>query len=156
MKIVFLLATLMIVSAALASGQTVNNRQARNHQAEKEVLKVNKEYGDAIVRGDLSAYDRIVADDYIHTGSNGGVVGKAQQMEEMKTTAGDVKIEFGRGDDERVRVYGQAAVVTGRWEMKGKYKGEDFSEEERYTAVYVKRQGRWRLVAEQTTRIAKK
>lgn len=157
MKRVFLLATLMIVSASLASGQTANNRPARKNLAEEEVLNVNKEYGETIVRGDVVAYDRIVADDYIHTGSNGGVVGKAEQLTEMKSTPReDVKIEFGQSDDEKVSIYGNVAVVTGRWMMKGRYKGEEFNETERYTCVYVKRQGCWRLVAEQTTRIVPK
>jgi len=43
----------------------------------------------------------------------------------------------------KVRVYGDTAVVTGRGIYKAKYKGVDYSSDERWTDVFVKNNGRW-------------
>ncbi|MBA3715387.1 MAG: nuclear transport factor 2 family protein [Pyrinomonadaceae bacterium] len=55
-----------------------------------------------------------------------------------------------------MRVYGDAAVVTGRWASKGTRKGKTFDDNERYTTVYVKRDGRWQIVSDHTSRIVQK
>jgi len=56
----------------------------------------------------------------------------------------------------RVKVYGKTAVVTGRFVAKGQSKGKPFTFTERYTGVFVKRDGRWQLVAEHANEIAQK
>jgi hypothetical protein len=45
--------------------------------------------------------------------------------------------------------------VTGRGIYKGKYKGVDFSSNERWIDVFVKKNGRWQFVASHSTNIAK-
>ena len=61
----------------------------------------------------------------------------------------DLRLESGKSDDVKVRVYGNTAVMTGRFTAKGKFRDKSIDIRERYTAVWVKREGRWRLVAEQ-------
>jgi ketosteroid isomerase-like protein len=39
--------------------------------------------------------------------------------------------------------------MAGRFTAKGKFKGSAIEVRERYTAVWIKKQGRWQLVAEQ-------
>src|ERR1700694_141497 len=50
-----------------------------------------------------------------------------------------------------VRVYGDAAVVTARADVKGHQLGEDFSGPYRYTRVWVRRTGHWLAVSYQAT-----
>jgi len=47
----------------------------------------------------------------------------------------------------QVRVYGNTAVETGRSTMIGQDKGQTVSRDTRFTQVWVKQQGRWRVVA---------
>ena len=47
-----------------------------------------------------------------------------------------------------MRFYGDTAVVTGRYQISGRYKDRDVTGPQRYTNTYVKQQGRWRLVAQ--------
>ena len=54
-----------------------------------------------------------------------------------------------------MRVYGDTAVITGRVTLKGKYSGKEASGLYRSISVWVNQRGRWRLVANQITLIAK-
>jgi ketosteroid isomerase-like protein len=58
--------------------------------------------------------------------------------------------------DMKVRVYGDAAVVTGRCTTKETYKGEGVSGQFQWTDTWVKRAGRWQCVAGRSSEIAKK
>ena len=116
-------------------------------EAEGELLKLNADYDQAIMRGDAAALERIFADEYIYTNPKCEVLGKEEQIAELSSGAG--KLEGAKSDDVRIRVYGETAVMTGRFTARSRRDGKDFQVEERYTAVWVRRDGRWQLVAEQ-------
>jgi ketosteroid isomerase-like protein len=105
----------------------------------------------AISKGDAKAYGRIVGDDYIFTNQDAVMRTKAQMVSAYES--GSIKYESVKFDDLKVHAYGDTAVVTGRSTVKGTDGGKDISGQYRYTRVYVKRQGRWQLVATQTTTI---
>ena len=50
-----------------------------------------------------------------------------------------------------MRVYGSAAVLTGHAKWRINFKGRDIDNERRYTCVYARERGRWRMVAMQLT-----
>ena len=52
-----------------------------------------------------------------------------------------------------LRVYGTTAVVVGRWRDKGVNAGQPFDYAARYVSVWVKRDGEWRMVSDQSTPI---
>ena len=56
-------------------------------------------------------------------------------------------------DVDHVRLLGDVAVVTGRSVSEGRVDGKDVSVTQRYTDVYVKRNGRWQVVASQGTEV---
>jgi ketosteroid isomerase-like protein len=62
-------------------------------------------------------------------------------------TSGDLKFQSITTDDVEVRVYGNTAVETGLSIMSGQDKGKTVPRDNRFTRVWVKQQGRWRLVA---------
>jgi len=66
-----------------------------------------------------------------------------------------IKYEARQISDLRVRVYGNTAIVTGRAMQKGVENAKDYSGENRFTRVYVKKEGRWVSVALQVTLVAK-
>ncbi len=93
----------------------------------------------------VAAIDRIVAPDYTLIGPSGEVVSRAQALADLKSGAD--KYASLTMADVKVRVFGNAAVVTGRATVKEQYKGKDVSGQLRYTDVFVKRNGRWQAVA---------
>lgn len=54
-------------------------------------------------------------------------------------------------DDVTVRIYHAMAVLTCRSTAAYRDKGSDISHRTRVTRLYVKRQGRWQLVAQRAT-----
>ena len=126
--------------ASVAFGQT-------SKKAEQELRRANRKYDEALVRADIVVLERLYSEEFVYTTPDGEVRDKAQQLAFMRT--GALRLESGQSNDVRVRVYGNTAVMTGRFTAKGKFKDKIIDIRERYTAVWVKREGRWRLVADQ-------
>jgi ketosteroid isomerase-like protein len=68
------------------------------------------------------------------------------------TTSGATNVELLLSEDRLVRVYGETAIVTGRWVFTGtRPAGAVAQQRIRYLLVWVKRDGQWQIVAEQRT-----
>jgi ketosteroid isomerase-like protein len=126
----------------------------KTSDVEEELLKLEKEFENAIVKNDPEAIERFVAADWIIIDPDGQIVHSNRFFEAIKS--GALTHEIMESQDLRVRVYGDSAVVTGLTRTKGKFMGQDFSTEERATDVFVKRDGRWQCVLTHLTRLAKK
>src|SRR4051812_862199 len=84
---------------------------------ERELIALDQAYNDAQVKKDRAALERLWADDYSYTHSNGAVMNKAQDIAD--TMSGDMTWTAAKLDDVRVRQYGETAIVTGRLTMQG-------------------------------------
>jgi ketosteroid isomerase-like protein len=106
----------------------------------------------AVVQGDVATFDRLLADDFTHTSQDGRFRTRAEWMKgRVQGKTNYVSYEV---DDLQIRVFGDAAVATGRskpsWrESDGTVAGGQY----RFLRVWAKRDGRWRAVAFQSTRI---
>lgn len=120
-------------------------------KAEREVREANEAYDRAIVSRDVKAYESILADNFVSTSFDGTVNDKAGEIDKVKNR--DLKFEYGKSDDVRVSLYGNTAVVTGRFTARGFSSGKPFSFVERYTGVFVKQNGKWWLVAEHSSEV---
>ncbi len=121
--------------------------------AEEELLKLEKEFAEAIVRNDLESIGRLVTDDWIIIDPNGEIVDRPRFFEVIKS--GALMHDLMESEDFRVRVYGDSAVVSAVTRSKGKFMGQEFSTQERATDVFVKRDGRWQCVLTHLTRFTK-
>jgi ketosteroid isomerase-like protein len=126
----------------------------KSSHVEEELLKLENEFAEAIVRNDLEGIGRLVADDWIIIEPDGGIVDRARFFEVIKS--GALTHEMMESEDLRVRVYGDSAVVTAITRTKGKFMRQEFSTQERATDVFVKRDGRWQCVLTHLTRFPKK
>ena|GEM_PF-2900530 len=79
---------------------------------EQLVLRLESEGREATLKNDLPANDRLLADNWINVNADGSVTTKAKLMELLK--AGSFTILSIENDEVMVRVFGEAAVVTGR------------------------------------------
>ena len=110
------------------------------------VLKqLDQERIQAQIDADAVALDRLYAEDFIGIGPSGTVRAKGQVIADF--TSGSLRFQSITTDDVQWRVYGDTAVETGRSTMNGQDKGKTVPRDNRFTRVWVKRQGRWQLVA---------
>ena len=150
MKRITAVILLLVVAVSLSPGRT--KQATRGGGAEQELRRLEAELAQAALKADTSFLDRVMADDYTAVNASGLVRDKAQALADFKS--GDLKLTALNLDVEGVRTYGDAVLVTGLATMKGTYRGQDISGQNRYIRVYVRRDGRWQAVAFQLTRIA--
>ena len=151
MKKIFVLGLFVVAASTFAFTQANSGGAGQNTKVEQEIRRLEREWFDSYVGGDRAAFDRIVADDVVITYGNGSVGNKSQAIAEIKVPA-DSSYSL-TGDDIQVRVYGDTAVVTGRVTEKGTFNGRNLNSQSRYTDVWVRRNGRWQVVAAQNTRL---
>lgn len=122
-------------------------------KSEKEVRAIIDQWADAIKNRDMDALDKIFSEDLIVTMSNGLTRGKAEELEVLKPKPKtETNIASVENRDLRVKIYGKTAVVTAHTEMQfattqPTIPGVKFGARFRYTAVFVKQNGRWQIVA---------
>ena len=121
---------------------------------EEELLKLEKEFAEAIVKNDPEAIARLVADDWVIIDPNGEIVDRTRFFEVIKS--GALTHDMMESEDFRVRVYGDSAVVTAITSTKAKFMGQEFSTQERTTDVFVRRDGRWLCVLTHLTKLKQK
>jgi ketosteroid isomerase-like protein len=144
-RIGFVIASVLSLAVLLGLGWAAS--------VEEELKKLEAERAAAVVKGDVATLEKITADDYTLTNANGQVMDKKQTMDAIR--AGQIKITSNELSDLKVQVYGNAAVVTGKSDVKGTLFGTDVNGPVRFTRVYVKKDGRWQAVAFQQTRVLK-
>lgn len=120
--------------------------------AEQSLRQIETEISSAYLKGDMAILDRIWADEYTLTPPNGMVISKAAYLAMLKS--GAVKYDYFKPEKIEVRVYDNAAVVTGVVTVRGSVPGHTINGQDRFLTVYVKRQGRWQAVATQVARVA--
>jgi len=106
----------------------------------------------ALVAADGTALDALLADDFaIIDVMRGAEADRAAFL--AVVGGGEVSFDSIEPADRRVRLHDGTGVVTGRTAMSGSFGGAPFSAASRYTHVFVRQRGAWRLVAAQGTQI---
>lgn len=122
--------------------------------AEQEIIKLEDEWGDALIKHDPAPLGKIIADDFIGTTPGGAVYTKAQLLESVKSNKEDI---ISMADDEvKVHVYGDAAVISARNTIKMRVEGKETSYLSRYTDTWIKQDGYWKCVAGHNSDIPQK
>lgn len=118
MKRILSIALLALVAAQPIFTQTRNRAASQGKglkppaAAEAELKKLEREWFDAVVKGDVEALKRILADDFAALNDDGSFINKAKMIELSR--AGLVKLDEIKTDEFNLRLYGNTAVVTGR------------------------------------------
>ncbi len=122
-----------------------------NHAVHKEIEALEMQWRDAVISHNVTQMDHLLADDYIGISANGLIETKTQALALSK--AGTVRINELNLSDLKVRVYGDTAVVTSQANIEGTNGQSDISGNYRYTRVYNRRLGQWKIVSFEASRI---
>ena len=120
---------------------------------EADLLKLEREWLDAYMKRDVAALERIEADDFSITYSTGEVITKAQELAKLKSNAAADPAFRLSTEEAKTRLYGDTAVLTGVLIQQWTDNGKEMAVRVRYTDVWVKRNGRWQVVAAQLTKM---
>jgi ketosteroid isomerase-like protein len=124
---------------------------ARTDNVEQLLSKMEQDWVDALLKGDATFQESILADDYVGVGPDGRIVGKSQSVEELRS--GAFKAESMTISAVKVRPFGDVAVVTYRQSEKSQSQGKDTSGRSLWTDVFVKRNGKWQIAANHGSRV---
>lgn len=130
----------------------------RDDKVSEQLMQMERDWSAAYLKHNTSVISRMLADDYIGIDGRGIITNKAQEIEEAAAPALGTppparQVISDTVTDMKVRVYGEAAVITGRTIEKVLSNGKELDIQYRRTTVYVKRQGRWQCVSFHGSRI---
>jgi ketosteroid isomerase-like protein len=106
----------------------------------------------AIVRKDRAAIEANLAEEFRQIDGYGNVEDRKTFVEGLMSA--DLEIDPYGVEEFEVRLYGDVALVTGRTRMTGRFRGEPFTSHYRFTDAYARRDGGWKVVQVQITKIA--
>ena len=127
---------------------------------EQEILQQEEQLATAKRALDLAAIDRIYADDLLMTGVMGEpACTKTAIMDEIKRGIADREKAIASGqsiemaaenEDMKVARHGDTAIANYRFVVRAKGPGVDVHHRYRVSNVWMKRDGRWQIVAANT------
>jgi len=151
MKPRFVIVVLLVLALAVPASMLAQ----QNSKAEKEVRAILAQTEQANLKGGAeaaAAFDKLFADEYTRIPPSGAALTKADIVNGFRTG----KISYQKFDlsDVKVRIYGNTAVVTGIVKSVAEQAGiKSTGNPARFTRVFVKRDGIWKQVLNQSTRI---
>jgi ketosteroid isomerase-like protein len=116
------------------------------HHDEKELVRIEEDLHVAYLRHDAKFVAQLLSEDFMAIDASGNGYGRNKQLAELNDPT---VCEYITPFDMKVRVYGDAAVVTGRTKAKCHADGADVQVSTRWTDVFVRREHRWRWVGAQ-------
>jgi hypothetical protein len=149
---IILTTLLLCVAAAPAAAQSKQKGSSPN-RVEAELMQLERDIGKANIDRDKAFFERVEGDEFIFTDSAGGITTKAQDVASLDTPPGEFTLVSYDVDEMKVSVYGKTAVVTGRAITVSRGKDREVTSKTRFTDVFVKRAGRWQIVAGHSSRI---
>ena len=147
MKAKLLLAVLALLFAAPMLAQDSHS------EAESKILALENAWNQAQIHHDATALSTLLPETFVYTDYDGTVMTKSQFLADLKDP--DYVATLVANENEHVFSYDKAAVVTGTYHTKGKYKGKPFEHWGRFTDMWVFQNSMWQCVASHTNLIKK-
>ena len=139
-----------LIAAAFLAVIQMGSRQQVSASSQQEVVDVNRAWVEAFSHCDIPTLSQIVADDCVITTEYGELISKPEFIKLMQSQGPEVsKPESLTIADVKIQSFGPASIITGL--MSDTRKGKSLGL--RFTNVYVRRNGRWRLVTSQGTHV---
>lgn len=149
MKKLFVLT--FFLACKVLTGCAQNATFAAGNSAEKEIRQTEMRRFEMMVHKDIKGLREVLADDLTYTHSNGLLDGKEQFLAALE--AGKTLYQSIQSEEIKVRLLGEMAVLNGVAAVKVFTNGQTNEFRIRYTDIYAKRDGRWQLIAWQSTRL---
>jgi len=124
------------------------------HASESLLIALENGWNQAQLHHDSKAMDELIADNFISTDNDGTLMTKSQFLADNKDLSYAPTVMA--NSDEKIFVYGNAAVAAGIYHAKGLNKGKPFDHYGRFTDTWAYLNGKWVCVASHTSALKKK
>jgi ketosteroid isomerase-like protein len=144
----------LMLIAALAQQGIAQAQQKSMSDEGGRILALEKAWNHALEEKDAKALDMLLANTLVSVDIDGSVSSKSEFLASIKVPG--YKPAQVVTEQSSVQVYGNAAVVTGTFRVKGAENGKPYVRRERFTDTWIKINESWQCVASQTTLIPSK
>ena len=154
MKQTLLIMMLTMLTVSYASAQTQKKETHPTGSIESQLVELERQLSDALVKQDAVTLDRLWSRDLVFTFPSGTMSDKSKRIAAQKPSEASA-VSTNINDLVKVYMYGKTAVVTVLSTWKGKAGTQEYSEQYQATHVWAKQQGRWQLVAAHVSQVTK-
>ena len=139
------LVAVWILIFSIVGARAQNSPQSRQASDSSELERLEKLWNEAHERGDADALQELWADDLEVDVPRMPAMTRTDALSVARS--GRMKFQRYTTSDLRIRVYGDAAVITGRLQRTRSVNGQEHSDDWRFTKVYVRQEQKWRVVS---------
>lgn len=136
---------LLVLCATSAGAKSIPHPHRQPKQIVRIIEQLEEQWRQAELHADTSVMANMLSDDYLGIYADGMLATKAETLAGFE----DGKAHFTQIDtsDRKIRVFGTTAVVTSKARVVGTTDGIDISGLYRYTRVYHRSSGVWKIVS---------
>lgn len=128
---------LIVISAACAKAEEPTDATA--------VRALEGKLIDCYKQRQLDIFATLLDDDLVITFEDGSTYGKTGYL--SYSARPSIRVDVAEMSDLKIRLHGDTAVLTGGYHERGASKGQPYEYQDRFTDVWMKKAGRWRLIA---------
>jgi len=133
-----LLAVLCLAVVATVSARAQESGEAAVRALEMRML-------DCYKLRQVEVFAAVLDDDFVITFEDGSTYSKTGYL--SYSASSSTRVELAEILEMKVRMHGETAVVTGVYHEKGVDAQKEYDYRDRFTDIWMKKSGRWRLVA---------
>jgi len=141
----------LVLAATVLHAAAAPPRQAASD--ERAILRNEAALCSAFESGDAATLRRYMDSTFTLTSSRGEVTGFAENVAEV--AAREPRYRVFRNHAQKVRLYGDAAIVLGITTIEGTADGKAFAADFQYTDTWIRHHGQWKIVASHASRLVK-
>lgn len=143
MRIALMLAVASVMLGSTSSLAAEGDKPAPS--VEVQLLELDTASGMAQKKRDIKALSDLVADEIFYSGADGALLTKSQLLEMIRS--GDRILDRYEATDTKIQLHPTFAVITGKLFTDGVARGVGFAGNFRYSKVFVKRGGGWKIIS---------
>jgi len=140
------LAILLILATATIILTARDEVSASSADDAKSVAALDTQYQAAVKENDAATMDRILADDFVLVTGRGKIYGKADLLKQAREKQATYERQEEEAGSQKVRVWGDTAVVTALLWIKAVQEGESVDYKLWFSDTYVRTLAGWRYV----------
>ncbi len=143
----------VITAAAILAGRINESDpkpQARTLSDEESVKQLERDQADAYIHNNADKISLILADDFVGNWADGSTTTKKEELDMLRSS----KEKYAANEivEMTVRVFGDTAIASGKNTETSVINGKNATGIYNFTDIFLKRNGRWQIVASQTAR----